>query len=91
MKLLNKLLTGVLRFGFTYYKRAKEKKEDDTFLIEKTGGKTKQCYHNDIFRWKRASFSSDVETTIDYHGNRLNNDIKKQNFLKRPNEFNSDK
>ena len=39
----------------------KRKKKDDIFLSKKTGGKTKQCYHNDIRRWKRNSFSSEVE------------------------------
>ena len=43
-------------------KKSKRKK-DDTFLIKKTGGKIKQCYHDDMCRWKRDSFSSEVEVT----------------------------
>ena len=34
----------------------KTKKEDDSFLSKTIGGKTKQCYHNDICTWKRAVF-----------------------------------
>ena len=49
---------------FAERKRAKTKKEDDTFLSKKAGGKTKQCYHNDICRWKGDSFSSEVEITM---------------------------
>ena len=32
------------------------KKDHDTFLSEKPGGKTKQDYHNDICTWKRIFF-----------------------------------
>ena len=39
------------------------KKEDDTILQKKYRQKTKQCYHNDICRCKRDSFSSEVEIT----------------------------
>ena len=41
--------------------------------------KTKPCYHEDICRWTRDSFSSEVEN---YKGNRLNKDVKKDNFKK---------
>ena len=44
-------------------KMGKRKNEDDAFLSKETGEKTKQCYHNDICRWKRKSFSSEVEIT----------------------------
>ena len=49
-------------FGFTilFKKWAKEKK-GDIFLREKKTRKTKQCCHNDICRWKRNSFSIEVE------------------------------
>ena len=39
------------------------KGEDDTFLRKKNRAKAKQCYHNDICWWKRASFSNEVEIT----------------------------
>ena len=39
----------------------KKKKEDDTFLRKKNRRKPKQCYHNDICRWKRNSFSDELE------------------------------
>ena len=38
-------------------KRAKEKKEQDSFLSKKIGGNTKQCQINDICRRKGAAFS----------------------------------
>ena len=41
----------------------KRKQEDDTFLNKKGRIKTKQCCHNDICRWKRDSFSSEVKIT----------------------------
>ena len=36
---------------------SKEKNEDDTFQRKKRIRKTKQCYQNDICRWKRDIFS----------------------------------
>ena len=39
------------------------KKEDDTFLRKKRRRKRKQCYHNDVCRWKRDIFFSEVEIT----------------------------
>ena len=56
----------------------KNKKEDDTFLRKKNR-KTKQCYREDICRWNRGRFFNEVEN---YQGNRLNKDIKKENFKK---------
>ena len=56
----------------------KNKKEDDTFLRKKNR-KIKQCYREDICRWNRGRFSNKVEN---YQGNRLNKDIKKENFKK---------
>ena len=56
----------------------KNKKEDDTFLRKKKR-KTKQCYREDICRWNRGRFSNKVEND---QGNRLNKDIKKENFEK---------
>ena len=56
----------------------KNKKEDDTFLRKKNR-KTKQCYREEICRWNRGRFSNKVEN---YQGNRLNKDIKKENFKK---------
>ena len=50
MEGLKKLLTGILHFG-------KRKKGDDVFL-SKQNGETR-----DICRWKRDSFSSEVEIT----------------------------
>ena len=32
------------------------KEEDDNLSEEKKAGKTKQCYHNDICRWKMDVF-----------------------------------
>ena len=37
-------------------------KEDDTFLMKKNKRK-KNCYNNNIYGWKRDSFSSEVEIT----------------------------
>ena len=45
--------TLVLKF---YLKIGKSKKEDDTFLKKKNRRKTKFCYYNKIWRWKRDSF-----------------------------------
>ena len=41
----------------------KRKREYNTFLREKNGRKTKQCYCNKICIWKRDSFSSEFKTT----------------------------
>ena len=49
-------------FGFTILLEKWEKKEyDDAFLRKTSRRKTKQCYHNNICRWKRDSFSSEVK------------------------------
>ena len=42
----------------------KKKKKDDTFLRKKSRRKAKQCYHNDICRWKRDSFSDELEISV---------------------------
>ena len=57
----------------------KRKKKDDSFLSKKTGGKTKQCYHNDIRRWKGTVFP----VKLNYKVNHSSKYIKK-----RFNEFN---
>ena len=68
------LLNGVLHYGFTILlkKWAKKMEEgDDAFLRKKSRRKTKQYYHNtsdittnsDTCRWKRDTFSSEVEIT----------------------------
>ena len=37
------------------------KKKDDTFLRKKNNKNIKYCYYNDICRWKRDSFSNEVD------------------------------
>ena len=44
------MVLHTLILQFLFKKWAKEKKEDDTFLRKKNGGKTKWGYHNDIYR-----------------------------------------
>ena len=67
------IYTLVLQF---YLKELeKEKKKMIPFWRKKTA---KQCYNNDIYRWKKDSFSSEEN----YRGNCLNNCIKKENFKK---------
>ena len=55
---------------------AKRKKNIIPFSGKKNRRKTKLCYHNEMFTWKRDSFSSEVGI--------LNKDIKKENFRKYP-------
>ena len=54
-------------FGFTVFLKKGQKKKRKWYLSnwkkKKNRGKTKQCYHDDICRWKRGSFSSKVEIT----------------------------
>ena len=58
------LLNGVLNFGFPILFK-KWGKKDETILRKKkkTEEKRKYCYHSDICRWKRDSFSNEVEIT----------------------------
>ena len=57
------------------------RKDYNTFFRKKNRRKINQYYHNEICTWKRDSFSSEIEIT---RGNRLNKDIKKENFRKCP-------
>ena len=50
--------TLILQF---YLKNEQRKKEGDTFLRKKNRRKTKLCYHNNIYRWKRDSLSGQYE------------------------------
>ena len=77
---MSNLLNDDLHFGFAIlFKRiGKRKKEDDTFLRKKNSKTAKQQNNNDIYRWKKDSFSSEGN----YRGNCLNNCIKKEKFKK---------
>ena len=65
------LYTLVLQF---YFKNEQKQKTKWYLSEQKNRRKTKQCYHNDICRWNRDSFSSKVEIT---RGIVLNKYVKK--------------
>ena len=67
-------------------KIGKRKTEDDTFLRKRNRRKTKQCYHNDICRWKRDSPSNEVKITTGIARKHVKN-----KFLKKSNKFNWNK
>ena len=48
---------------YNFIQKMDKKNEDDNFLRKKNRRKTKYCHHNDICRWKRDSFSNEVEIT----------------------------
>ena len=61
------LLNGALHFGFTilFKKWAKTKKKMSIhFWEKKKKRKARQCYHDNICRWNRDGFSSEVEILI---------------------------
>ena len=64
----------MLFFPLSFYNviknMSKRKKKRDTLLWKKREEKSKQCYNNDICRWKRDSFPV----------NCLNKDIEKREF-----------
>ena len=52
-----------LDLQFYQKKMGKKKKGDDSLLRKKNRRKAKQCWYNDICRWEKDSFSSEVEIT----------------------------
>ena len=74
--------TLVLQF---YLKIEQWKKDNDNYFRKENRRTTKLCYHTDICRWIRNSFSNEVEMT---KGIVWINIWKKENFEKRSYEFN---
>ena len=66
------------------------KEEGDTFLRKKKRRIRKQCYHNDICRWKKEYFcrcrffSSEAEITSGIVCIKIYKDTKIENFKKDP-------
>ena len=72
---------------FQFYSKNGEKKMRPSSGKKKTEEKRKYCYHSGICRWKRDSFSNEVEITrgIDWIK------VLKKSIFKKINEFNWDK
>ena len=64
---------------YSFFKNGQKKIRRWYLSVEKNRKKAKQCYHNDICRWKRDSFSSEVEITRGIVWIKIS---KKQNFKK---------